>query len=827
MFDRQARAVRRAPRLVLAAVGAVTVGLLAGFLVQDVPPAPVDATAKFVPPGSDLARASAAIRESFPDAAGTEIIQVLARGDVLAADALRAVRELQRRIIQDPAVAPFLVTEPVAGYVGIVESLLAAAGLHLSTVSDAELAAVLDRPALSPELAEARAGLARFVSRDTAGAPTAGLFLITLDDAGDPLGLQDAHLRARDIASATSPDLAPLLVSVISRAISDIESQEARESSLFVLMAMTSVVILVLLAVFYRSGSDLALTMMGLLLTIAWTFGAQAWLSPGGAGIVDPENILIPMVPVLLISLSVDYALQITGRYREALLVQRAGGKDRPNPAMATAVRATGMPVLLAAGTTAASLLTNLTSRFEPVADFAIVAAIGVVSGWLVMTSFVPAARLLLDRRRVARDRRPATRAVADTIPGVETLLSRTAATVVRRPLPILAVAAAATILAGLAAAGLDTTFTPKDFVPRGSDTARSIDFLEENFDGGAATMTILIEDDLGAARTVRDLFDLHGALADPQRRPAGVVGPPEASAVTLLADRIDGGGPPDGRDDPALATADRDPNPAALATDAELHAAWAVLEDVDPAGLAGVVDFRQDGPDRTILRVPVAVGGVAAARDLITGVEALWGGDASAITVTGGDAPIVLLTDELFASQAVSLVLTALAALAILVLYFGITRSRPSLGLITVAPIAVVVIWVLGAMWVLDISYNMVTTLISAITIGIGVDYTIHLTHRFLEEERGSRPIGDAMRRAMTTTGRALLGSALTTALGLLTMLFAPFTPIRHLGLLIAVTMLLALIAAFVVLPPLLVLWARYHRRRAGEFSGASHLDE
>ena len=823
MFEWQARTIRRTPWLVLVGVVAATVGLLAGFLVQDVPPAPVDATATFLPADSELAEASAAVRESFPEAAGVEIVQVLARGDVLTADSLRAVGDLQTRIIQDPAVAPFAVSEPLAGYVGIVESVLAANGLDLATVGDAELDAALDRLSRSPELAAARAGLDRFVPRDAAGTPIAGLSLITLNDAGDPLGLQDAQLRAGELAEEASAELAPLAVSVISKANSNIEGKEARESSLFVLMGLALLVMVVLLAAFYRSGSDVVLAIVGLLLTILWTFGAQAWLSPGGAGIVDPENILIVLVPVLLIGLSVDYALQITGRYREALLAEGAAA-DRPGAAMATAVRSSGVPVLLAAGTTAVSFLTNLTSKFEPVADFGIVAGIGVVSGWIVMTSFVPAARLVADRRRVARDRRPATRAVAETIPGVESFLSRAATTIVRRPLPILGGAVALVILAGIASAGLDTTFALKDFVPRGSDTERDIEFLEDNFDGGAATMTILITDDLDTVRTVRDLFDFYTTLADPQRRPVGVVGPPVNSVGTLLVDWIDDSGAPGDNYDPAFAAAYADLNLNVFAADEEVRAAWALLEGVDPAGFARVVEFRPDGPDRTIFQVPVAVEGVETSRELIADLEALWGGDASEITVTGGDSLIALVTEELTESQVVSVGLTTLAALVILVLYFGLTQFRPALGLITIAPIAVVLVWVLGAMWLLGISYNMVTALITALTIGIGVDYTIHLTHRFLEEERGARRIRDAMRRAMTTTGGALVASALTTALGLLTLLFAPLTPMRQLGLLTAVTILLALIAAFAVLPPLLVLWALYHRWRRQEFTPASH---
>ena len=822
MFGWQARRIQRTPKLVLAAVGLITAVLLAGFTVQDIPPAPIDATASFLPTESELAEASSAIRESFPAAAGVEIVQILAKGDVLAADSLRLIRGLQNRIRSDPQVEAFVADEAVPGYVPIIERLLAAGGLDLATVSDAQLDVVLRRAVSVPEFAEANAGLARFVSRDADGTPIAGLSLIILNDAGDPLGLQSAQLRAHEIAE--SAELAPLVVSVITKANSNTEGREARRSSLFLLMGIALVVIMVLLAAFYRTGSDVVLAIVGLILTIFWTFGAQAWLSPGGADLVDPENIMIVLVPVLLIGLCVDYALQITGRYREALAREDDPGGDAPGVAVGEAVRFSGVPVLLAAGTTAVSFITNLTSKFEPVADFGIVAGIGVLSGWIVMTTFVPAARLVLDRRRSARGRPLAARPVADTIPGAGAALARVATTIVRRPLPILGGAIVVTILAAIAAIGLNTTFALKDFVPKGSQTEKNIEFLEQNFNGGASTMTILVEADLDTVRTLRDLFDFYTTLADPRRRPQGVAGPPSASAGTLLADWINDSEQPGDNYDPAFAAAYADLNLNVFATDEEVRAAWVLLENADPVGFSKVVDFRAQGPDRTILQVPVTVGGIEASQQLIAELETLWGGDTSKITITGGDSLIALVTEELTASQVLSVSLTTLAALIILVLYFGLTQFRPTLGLIAIIPIAVVLIWVLGAMWAMRISYNMVTALITALTIGIGVDYTIHLTHRFLEEEKQSGRIRDAMQRAMTTTGGALVASALTTALGLLTLLFAPLDPMRQLGLLTAVTILLALIATFVVLPPLLVLWALYHRWRRQEFGGDSH---
>ena len=65
---------------------------------------------------------------------------------------------------------------------------------------------------------------------------------------------------------------------------------------------------------------------------------------------------------------------------------------------------------------------------------------------------------------------------------------------------------------------------------------------------------------------------------------------------------------------------------------------------------------------------------------------------------------------------------------------------------------------------------------------------------------------------------GSALLGSALTTALGIGVLVFSSLTLFQQFGLLTAITIVYALIAAVVVVPPLMVVWAAYqnHRLRA-----------
>lgn len=811
MFEWQAQRIQRSPKLVLAGIFVATIVLLAGFLVQETSEVP-DPLGAFLPEGSELAEALDAVQESFPGSAGIKNVQLLAKGDVLDAKSFQDMRELQARMFGDPEVVPFLADQPIAGYVQILELVLLAQGTDPAEATDADIEAAVDLMAGMPALAAEHDLFTRIVPRDAAGVPIAGLSLIALKDTGDDVGLRDAQLRLYDIGDTAN--LASLEIAAVSQAQNEEEINDVNRISLPLLTAIALLVIALLLTVFYRTQSDVHITMIGLGITLVWTLGAQAWLSPGGAGVLDPDNIFIPIVLVLLISLSVDYALQVTSRYREALALEGAepdGGA--PSRSIGHAVRVSGVPVMLAAVTTAVSLLINLASRFRPIAEFGVLAAIGVIAGWIVMTSFVPAVRLLLDRRRAAKSRELATKPVADTVPGTGAILSRAASVMARRPLPVLGGAVAVTVLAVVAATNLNTTTTPTDFLPRGSDALENITFIEDNFGASASTVTILVEADLDTAASTGHLLDYSEALSA-ETRPEGIVGPPIVSAVTLLSDWATQSGQPGDKHHPAVEAAFAGLDSRASLTDQKARDAWTLLESVDPAGFATVVDWRADGLDRTIIQIPVAADSGTLLPQLLDELDELWGGDPKHTTATGGETLQALINSELGRSQSITIPLTIAAAMVILLLYFGFSERRPVLGVISILPIALVVTWLLAAMWIFGVSYNLATALVVALTIGIGVDYTIHLTHRFIEAEQETQDPAMALRLAMTTTGGALIASALTTALGLLALLFSPLRPIQELGGLTSATIVLTLISTFTVLPPLLILWSRHHRR-------------
>ena len=127
--------------------------------------------------------------------------------------------------------------------------------------------------------------------------------------------------------------------------------------------------------------------------------------------------------------------------------------------------------------------------------------------------------------------------------------------------------------------------------------------------------------------------------------------------------------------------------------------------------------------------------------------------------------------------------------------------------AVVTVIPIGLVVAWLYALMHLFGFGLNFVSATIGAVSVGVGIDYSIHMTVRFREElSRRSDRLG-ALRHAGRGTGVALLGSAGSSIVGFAIMGFAPMPMFSTYGALTALMIFLALAAALLVLPSLLML--------------------
>ena len=113
-----------------------------------------------------------------------------------------------------------------------------------------------------------------------------------------------------------------------------------------------------------------------------------------------------------------------------------------------------------------------------------------------------------------------------------------------------------------------------------------------------------------------------------------------------------------------------------------------------------------------------------------------------------------------------------------------GITGIRPLQGfkVIVIAglPTLCAVFWTLGLIGATNYEVTMTVIIVGPILLALGVSYGLHITNRYAEEE-GSKD--EKMRASLTSTGRAVFLSAVTTVIGFISLVFTPMAPIQTVG--------------------------------------------
>ena len=161
-------------------------------------------------------------------------------------------------------------------------------------------------------------------------------------------------------------------------------------------------------------------------------------------------------------------------------------------------------------------------------------------------------------------------------------------------------------------------------------------------------------------------------------------------------------------------------------------------------------------------------------------------------------------LLQSLFVSQILTLGLVFIAITAMLVVLF----QSFNLALIGIVPNLMAALLVLGGMGWAGVPLDMMTITIAAISIGIGVDNTIHYVHRFKREFKLDGDYIATMYRCHGSIGRAMYYTSITIIFGFSILALSNFKPSIYFGLLTGVAMLSALLGSLLLLPKLLLLF-------------------
>jgi predicted RND superfamily exporter protein len=170
-------------------------------------------------------------------------------------------------------------------------------------------------------------------------------------------------------------------------------------------------------------------------------------------------------------------------------------------------------------------------------------------------------------------------------------------------------------------------------------------------------------------------------------------------------------------------------------------------------------------------------------------------------VHVTG----MLVLYNNVLQSLYRSQILTMGVVFIAIMLMFGVLFWSFKIAFIAVLPSMLSVGVVLGSMGLMGIPLDIMTITIAAISVGIGVDDSIHYIHRYRQEiARDDDPQG-AMYRSHASVGRAMFYTSVIVIAGFGILALSNFIPNILFGLLTGLSMLMALVANLTLLPLLL----------------------
>jgi putative drug exporter of the RND superfamily len=242
---------------------------------------------------------------------------------------------------------------------------------------------------------------------------------------------------------------------------------------------------------------------------------------------------------------------------------------------------------------------------------------------------------------------------------------------------------------------------------------------------------------------------------------------------------------------------------------------ALATLSERYPAGDRGPGLVVADDGTAAIAVVPVLETDAVEIADRVTEIrtEAADGLPDGVTSQVTGPAAVQADLAAVFDGADLRLLLTTASVVAVLLL---ITYRSPLLWLVPLTVVAVAdrlaAVLATHTLAFFSVAWDESTIgILSVLVFGAGTDYALLLISRYRDELRTTADRYEAMRHALRRTAEAVLSSAVTVFVGLLTLLLSLIPSTRGLGLACAVGIVVAAFFALVVLPATLVLFGRW----------------
>ncbi len=590
----------------------------------------------------------------------------------------------------------------------------------------------------------------------------------------------------------------------------DLVSYDINESTLdnlVWLLILSILVVVLVLALAFRSIMMVAAPLLGLTAALVWTYGIRA-LAGSDFSILE-----VAVAPVVL-GVGIDYSIHLQRAYEKA-----REDSDSPAEAWVRSFSILRLALTLSVVTTAFAFLANFLSPLPPLKSFGLTLALGVVSAFVASTVTVGALHVLVEKTTGNVARRSL------EFPGFTNMATEFQR---RHTAIILLAVAGLTLSSVLVSVGqLDTKFELTDFLGEEMEVIEVRNSMYDSYEVEALkSVDILIEPSSGmdALTGERDLLKELERLDNRLAWTTNVVTPEGTDTARpsydgiypILRDAIENN--QTFGEMYNLGVFDGAVGVTGEFSEGDLALAIGSLLENDTIGepirgqtwgerTSSYVALTEDGNALRFLRmrIDVTAGNSEESSGLANQFKEFEQDleDATGARVhLSGD---LILVHNVLSGLVISQVESTAFSLAVsLIVLVSLTR-RFGPSLVVILPVGLAGTWVVGAMAVLDINWNVLTVMITALTIGLGIDYSIHVWRKFESNREQGMGTWASMRDMYSTTGAALIMSAGTTICGFMVLLLSPVPVIKDFGLVSSISVAFSLILALLVLPGLL----------------------
>jgi len=521
---------------------------------------------------------------------------------------------------------------------------------------------------------------------------------------------------------------------------------------------LPSVVILMCI-ILYLSFRDVKAVLLAILTTVIatiWTMGLM--------GILRIKiTIISNIIPVVLIATGNAYAIHIISAF-----IEKGDGKEKNISALKSVI----LPVFLAALTTAIGFISFIFGAYlKLIREFGIFTTIGIVFTFFISILLLPA---ILSFKGFKRKE-------IESKSNFERVFLNFSKWIVRKEKFIILLSTIFWIFSILGIPLIERKVDFIDYFSKKSEIRKIDELIGEKF-GGSVPIYILVKGDIKDPRVLKEMKRFEEFLKD-----KGEI-KNLFSVVHLIEDMNDVLG--EGRMIPD--------------TKEKVSNLWFFLEGQDMVSHFVDTDAKEALIQGTIkgLYTKTSSKMIKEIEDYIKGIK------------LEGTEFILVGTPLVYRSLDISILKSQIYSLLISIIFVFITLSilmrSISGGIIGIIPIVFGIVIILGSMGFLHIPLDVATALVGSVSIGIGIDYSIHFVSRLKKEYEKNDGDVKVLSRTLDTTGKAIIVNVLTVTAGFLVLLFGNLIPIKRFGLLIALMMLSAGFGSLTILPSVILIFKK-----------------